>query len=206
MRRGTAKTLEVIINAALRGKLDERRARRLHDLGPEAVALALLAVSKRVAEQDARIPNLSPGRVAGTSDSRSDPGAVLGGQAGVQSLPHQRCLAHCSPGSLEADAITRYLRRSARSASSLPPEPPAAARGRLIRFSPRVARGASRSSSRALENGRPPASLWTVGYVGASDAGGCPQSVPSDCGLQTARTVKSGLVESNRKCCIYRKL
>jgi transposase len=58
MRPGTAKTLDAIINAALRGQLDETRARRLHDLGPEAVALAMLAASKHIAEQDAVIATL----------------------------------------------------------------------------------------------------------------------------------------------------
>jgi hypothetical protein len=33
-----------------------------------------------------------------------------------------------------------------------------------------------------------------------------PQSVPSKCGLQTAATVKSGLVESVRNRSIYRRL
>ena len=55
MRPGTARTLEAIVNAALRGKLDETCARRLHDLGPEAVALAMLAASKHIAEQDVRL-------------------------------------------------------------------------------------------------------------------------------------------------------
>ena len=55
MRPGTAKTVEAIIDAALRGELDETRARQLHALGPEAVALALLATSKRITEQGARI-------------------------------------------------------------------------------------------------------------------------------------------------------
>jgi len=50
MRPGTAKTVEAIIDAALRGELDETRARQLHALGPEAVALALLATSKRITE------------------------------------------------------------------------------------------------------------------------------------------------------------
>ena len=50
MRPGTAKTLHAIITAALRGQLDESHARRLHHLGPEAVALAMLAASKRIAE------------------------------------------------------------------------------------------------------------------------------------------------------------
>ena len=46
MKPGTAKTLDAIINVALRGELDETHARRLHDLGPEAVALAMLAASQ----------------------------------------------------------------------------------------------------------------------------------------------------------------
>ena len=50
MRPGTAKRLDAIIDAALRGQLDDAHARRLHDLGPEAVALALLATSQRIAE------------------------------------------------------------------------------------------------------------------------------------------------------------
>ncbi len=43
MRPGTAKTVEAIIDAALRGELDETGAQQLHALGPEAVALAKLA-------------------------------------------------------------------------------------------------------------------------------------------------------------------
>ena len=50
MRPGTAKRLDAIIDAALRGQLDDTHARRLHDLGPEAVALAMLAASQRIAE------------------------------------------------------------------------------------------------------------------------------------------------------------
>jgi hypothetical protein len=55
MRPGTAKTLDAIINAALRGQLHQTHARQLHDLGPEAVALAMLAASRHIAEQDARL-------------------------------------------------------------------------------------------------------------------------------------------------------
>ncbi len=50
MQPRTAKTLDAIIHAALRGELDETRARQLHVLGPEAVALAMLAASRRIAE------------------------------------------------------------------------------------------------------------------------------------------------------------
>jgi hypothetical protein len=55
MKPGMAKTLNAIIDAALRGDLDETHARRLHPLGPEAVALAMLAASKHIAEQEARL-------------------------------------------------------------------------------------------------------------------------------------------------------
>ncbi len=55
MRPRTATKLDAIVNAALRGPLDETHARRLHDLGPEAVTLAMLAVSKHIADQDARL-------------------------------------------------------------------------------------------------------------------------------------------------------
>jgi len=66
MKPGTAKTVDAIIHAALRGELDETHARRLHDLGPEAAALAIpslrsrtrLAASKHIAEQDTVIATL----------------------------------------------------------------------------------------------------------------------------------------------------
>ena len=55
MPPGTARTLRAIIDAALRGQLDEALARQLHDLGSEAVALAMLAASKHIAEQNAHL-------------------------------------------------------------------------------------------------------------------------------------------------------
>jgi hypothetical protein len=58
MKPGTAKAFQTIIDAALRGQLDEALARKLHEFGPEAVALAMLSVSKRIAEQDARLTQL----------------------------------------------------------------------------------------------------------------------------------------------------
>ena len=45
----------MIIDAALRGLLDEHLARKLHQLGPEAVALAMLATSKHIAEQNVQL-------------------------------------------------------------------------------------------------------------------------------------------------------
>ena len=58
MAAKTSAQLQAIINAALRGQLDETRARQLHDLGPEAVALAMLSASKRIAKQEARLAEL----------------------------------------------------------------------------------------------------------------------------------------------------
>ncbi len=46
MKSGTAKTLRAIIDAALRGQLDKALAHKLHQLGPEAVALAMLSMSQ----------------------------------------------------------------------------------------------------------------------------------------------------------------
>ena len=54
MQPGTATRLRVIIDAALRGELDEALARGLHDLGPDAVALAMLATAKRIAELEGK--------------------------------------------------------------------------------------------------------------------------------------------------------
>jgi hypothetical protein len=67
MQPGTAKTLDVIIQATLRGELDETRARRLHALGPEAVLLAMLAASQRIAELQgvSQAQQLSPSTPSG---------------------------------------------------------------------------------------------------------------------------------------------
>ncbi len=50
MQSGKAKSVEVLIDAALRGKLTEAQALRLYKQGPEVVTLVLLAASKRIAE------------------------------------------------------------------------------------------------------------------------------------------------------------
>ena len=76
MRPGTARAVEAIIDAALRGELDETRARQLHALGAEAVALALLATSKRIIEQGARIAELQ-GESQGQQASPSTPSGMV---------------------------------------------------------------------------------------------------------------------------------
>ena len=55
MQPGKAKSVRVLIDAAVRGELSDAQARQLYGHGPEVVALALLAASKRIAEQGARI-------------------------------------------------------------------------------------------------------------------------------------------------------
>ena len=55
MQPGKANSVDRLIEAAVRGALDEQQAQRLYQLGPEAVVLALLAASRRIAEQDTRI-------------------------------------------------------------------------------------------------------------------------------------------------------
>jgi len=47
---GTSSVLQAIIDSALCGQLDEAQARELHALGPEAVTIAMLAISRRMAE------------------------------------------------------------------------------------------------------------------------------------------------------------
>jgi transposase len=65
-----------LIDAALRGELDEHLARQLAELGAEVVALALLAASKRIAEQDARILELMS-KSAGEGRSPSTPSGMI---------------------------------------------------------------------------------------------------------------------------------
>ncbi len=60
MQPGTTKELRAIIDAALRGQLDEVLARKLHALGPEAVALAMLATSRHIAELESKGGDAKP--------------------------------------------------------------------------------------------------------------------------------------------------
>ena len=58
MQPRTARELKGIIDAALRGQLDEALARKLHELGREAVTLASLAMSRRIGEQGVALTRL----------------------------------------------------------------------------------------------------------------------------------------------------
>ena len=55
MQPGTAKSAGALIDAAVRGELDQEEALRLCKECPELVTLALLAAAKRIAERDTRI-------------------------------------------------------------------------------------------------------------------------------------------------------
>ncbi len=55
MQPGKAKSAGALIDAAVRGELDQGEALRLCKECPELVTLALLAAAKRIAERDARI-------------------------------------------------------------------------------------------------------------------------------------------------------
>lgn len=70
-------SVPAIIEALLRGELSEAQARRLHALGPEAVRLAALAATRRIAEQDRRIEELQGKlRAAGTPGPGTPSGMV----------------------------------------------------------------------------------------------------------------------------------
>lgn len=56
--RITLEPLDAIVAAALRGELDEARARQLYSRGAEAVTFILTAMARRLAEQDTRIAEL----------------------------------------------------------------------------------------------------------------------------------------------------
>ncbi len=89
MQPRTAKTLRAIIDTALSGQLDEALAHKLHKLGPEAVALATLSMSRRIAELEHKggdgqsSPSTPSGMVPvyrkpNTSSRRKKPGAREG--------------------------------------------------------------------------------------------------------------------------------
>ena len=54
------RSLREIIDAALRGQLDKTLAHKLHELGPEAVAVAMLATCRRIAELEKRRDSAKP--------------------------------------------------------------------------------------------------------------------------------------------------
>ncbi len=97
MSTGTSAQLQAIINAALGGQLDQAAAQRLHAFGPEAVGIAMLAASKRIAELQAATkptPSTPSGMIpvyakANVSKRRKKPGARPG-HAGVRRATPKR--------------------------------------------------------------------------------------------------------------------
>ncbi len=69
MEPRTAKTLREIIDAALGGQLGEALAHRLHGLGPEAVALAVLSMSRHIAGQAKLAGKDGSGRISPSTPS-----------------------------------------------------------------------------------------------------------------------------------------
>ena len=88
MAPATRETLRSIIDAALRGEADEAVGEALHKLGPEAVALAVLAMGKRIAELE------NNGHPARTSPSTPS------GMVPVYTKPHKP-KRHKKPGARE---------------------------------------------------------------------------------------------------------
>jgi len=115
MPLGTSNELATIIDAALRGQLDEVLARKLHKLGPEAVAMAMLAMSRYIAELDHKAINdhASPSTPSGmipiyskhnVSKRRKKSGAKIGHEGVRRERPvkiderktHRlKCCPHC---------------------------------------------------------------------------------------------------------------
>ena len=79
MDAGTCKDAEVqsFLGAALQGKLTKRQARRLHALGPEAVALVVLATTQKIVEQNGRITELESKLAAAKTVSPSTPSGQI---------------------------------------------------------------------------------------------------------------------------------
>jgi len=83
MRKRSAQVPTLLIEAALRGTLTEAQARRLYAEGPDAVVLALLAASRRLAEQDARLAEQQTqiaalhAQLHGTAPSPSTPSGMV---------------------------------------------------------------------------------------------------------------------------------
>jgi len=68
--------IEALVARALAGRLDEGQARQLARCDPELVALALLALAQRIAQQNARIAALQ-GAAAGTNPTPATPSGMV---------------------------------------------------------------------------------------------------------------------------------
>lgn len=115
MASRTTRSARELIDAALRGELDERQARQLAKLGSEVVALALISASRRIAALLSRPSggNPSPATPSGmipiyakpvTSKRRKKPGAKVGHVGARRARPTRidrrvthrlKCCPHC---------------------------------------------------------------------------------------------------------------
>ncbi len=103
MDAAIGKDVEVrrIIEAALRGVLTKKQARQLHQFGPEAVALAMLAAARRIAELQSKlkgVQSISPSTPSGqipiyakpkTPKRKGRPGAKKGHQGARRARPER---------------------------------------------------------------------------------------------------------------------
>ena len=114
MEPRTAKTLREIIDAAMRGDLDETLAHKLHALGQEAVALVALSMCRRIAELENNSGKPFPSTPSGmvpvyakpnVSKQRKKPGAKNGHDGARRNRPTKiderkthrlECCPHCS--------------------------------------------------------------------------------------------------------------
>ncbi len=116
MKPGTAKSVSALIDAVIRGELDEAQTLRLCTESPELVTLALLAAGKRIAELEGKGDNVqpSPSTPSGmvpvyakpaTPRRRKKPGAKPGHPGSRRETPTRidkrethrlKCCPHCS--------------------------------------------------------------------------------------------------------------
>ena len=105
MQPRTAKTLKAIIDATLHGQLDEALAQKLHELGPEAVALAMLSTSRRIAEQNAELARLE----SKDSNGRPSP-STPSGMVPIYTKPNKSKRRNKKPGAREGHKGVRRER------------------------------------------------------------------------------------------------
>jgi len=85
MQPGKAQLLKTLMDAAVRGELTKEQAQKLYKLGPEVVTLALLAASKRIAEQ-----NVQLGKLQTPANDQSPSPATPSGMVPVYAKPNKR--------------------------------------------------------------------------------------------------------------------
>jgi transposase len=108
-RKAPAVSAKTLLAAARRGELDERQARQLYQLGPEAVRLVLMAVVRRIAEQDAQIARLQAQSMNTSGPSSAPSPSTPSGMVPVYEKPN-RAKRRKGPGAREGHRGTRRAR------------------------------------------------------------------------------------------------